>query len=47
MQTDVKKKAAVFSTEEINNFVKDDSISTAYWLVQKVVVLLAFFGGLR
>ena len=47
MQTDVKKKASIFTTAEINKFISDDSISTPYWLVRKVAVLLAFFGGLR
>ena len=47
MQTDVKKKADVFTTNDIINFIRDDTIRTPYWLVRKVVVILAFFGGLR
>ena len=47
MQIDSKKKASVFTTKEIDDFLKDESISTPYWLVRKVAVILAFFGGLR
>ena len=33
--TDVKKKAAVFSQEEVDTFVKSELITTLYWLVRK------------
>jgi integrase len=45
--TDVKKKAAVFSKDDLDAFVDNSDLSTPYWLVRKVVVILAFFGGLR
>ena len=44
---DVKKKAKVFTKSEINKFLLDGEISTPYWKVRKVIVCLAFFGGLR
>ena len=44
---DVKSKAATFSSEEINKFIGDSSISSPYWLVRKVTASVAFYGGLR
>ena len=35
--TDVKKKAAVFSQEEVDTFIKSDLITTPYWQVRKVI----------
>ena len=36
--TDVKKKAAVFSQEDVDSFVKSKLITTPYWLVRKVLL---------
>ena len=47
MQTDVKRKAAIFTTAQVNSFVNDNTIGSPYWLVRKIVVILAYFGGLR
>ena len=44
---DVKKKAAVFEEGDLETFVAAQDLSTPYWLVRKVVMILAFFGGLR
>ena len=45
--TDIKHKADIFSTDEVQIFVNNKALSGAYWLVRKAVVVLAFFGGLR
>ena len=45
--TDVKKKAMCFESEDIANFVKNESYSSPFWLVRKVILILSFFGGLR
>ena len=45
--TDVQKKANIFSTKDINRFVHEDGITTPYWMVRKVVACLAYYGGLR
>ena len=45
--TDIKKKAMCFESEDMANFVKNESYSSPYWLVRKVVLILSFFGGLR
>ena len=45
--TDIKNKAFIFSKDEIACFVSNKSISGPYWLVRKVVVIMAYFGGLR
>ena len=44
---DVKKKAAVFTTEELKTFCESEELQGGYWEVRKAVVILAFFGGLR
>jgi len=44
---DCKKKAAVFEDGDLEKFVGAKDLSTPYWLVRKVVMILAFFGGLR
>ena len=44
---DMKKKARVFSKEEFDNFVGNADLTTPYWLVQKVVMIVCYFGGLR
>ena len=43
---DCKKKAAVFEDGDLEKFVGAKDLSTPYWLVRKVVMILAFFGGL-
>ena len=45
---DVKKskKAVVFTSEEIDQFVTSNH-DNAYWLVRKVIVVIAYFGALR
>jgi len=45
--TDIKKKAPVFDTEDLETFVRSEKLSTPYWLVRKVIMIVAFFGGLR
>ena len=44
---DVKKKAHIFTKDEIGEFVENASLSGSYWLVRKALVIIAFFGGLR
>ena len=44
---DCKKKAAVFQDGDLEKFVGGKDLCTPYWLVRKVVMILAFFGGLR
>ena len=44
---DIKKKAYTFTNEEIAEFVQNESLSGAYWLVRKAIVILTYFGGLR
>ena len=44
---DIKKKAAVFSKEELDRFVGDVYLGTPYWCVRKAVVITTYFGGLR
>ena len=44
---DVKKKAAVFTPEELKQFCESEELQGAYWDVRKAIVVLAFFGGLR
>ena len=43
---DNKRKAEVFSTQDMNEFLEKD-LSTPYWIVRKAVAVLAYFGGLR
>ena len=43
---DVQFKSKAFSSEDIKRFIFDESLSCPYWLVRKVVVCVAFFGGL-
>ena len=45
--TDIKKKAAVFSRDEVNTFLISPEVMTPYWLVRKVIVIISVFGGLR
>lgn len=45
MFTDIAKKAEVFSTEDVDTFLTSPKLSDPYWLVRKIVVLLAYFGG--
>ena len=42
---DTAKKAEVFSTDDVYKFLSSSQLSDPYWLVRKVVVLLAYFGG--
>ena len=44
---DIKKKANFFTKEDIAEFVRNESLSDAYWLVRKALVVIAYFGGLR
>ena len=43
---DTKKKAEVFEKSDIINFV-NQAPDEPYWLVRKVIIILAYFGGLR
>ena len=45
--TDTKKKVAVFEMEDLGVFVASQELTTLYWLVRKVIMILEFFGGLR
>ena len=45
--TDVKKKANIFTKEEIDHFLSKQELGTPYWKVRKCIVIFAFFGGLR
>ena len=42
-----KKKAAIFTVEELRAFCEAEELEGAYWLVRKAIVILAYFGGLR
>jgi len=42
-----KEKVKTFTMEEFDKFVRSEDISDPYWLVRKVVVIVAYFGGLR
>ena len=42
-----KKKAAIFTAEELRAFCEAPELEGGYWLVRKAVVILAYFGGLR
>jgi len=44
---DEKKTSDVFTSEELNAFVTSVELSTAYWLVRKALVIVAFLGGLK
>ena len=44
---DIKKKAKVFSKEELDRFIGDMYLGTPYWCVRKAVVITTYFGGLR
>ena len=44
---DVKRKAAVFTPEELKQFCESEDLQGGYWEVRKAIVILAFFGGLR
>ena len=45
--TDTKRKAAIFSLEELKTFCSDPELSGAYWEVRKAIAIVAYFGGLR
>jgi len=45
--TDTKSKAHCFEGEDIAAFTEHPDASTPYWLVRKVVIIVAYFGGLR
>ena len=44
---DVKKKAAIFTPEELKQFCESEELQGGYWEVRKAIVALAYFGGLR
>ena len=44
---DIKKKAAVFTPEELKRFCESEDLQGGYWEVRKAIVALAYFGGLR
>ena len=44
--TGVKKKANIFTKEEIDHFLSKQEFGTAYWKVRKCIVIFAFFEGL-
>ena len=43
----LQKESAVFQDGDLEKFVGEKDLCTPYWLVRKVVMILAFFGGLR
>ncbi len=43
----VPKQAAIFTPQQIEDFITDPSLSSKYWLVRKVICLLGYFGGFR
>lgn len=44
---DIKKKALTFTSEDIEQFINNSALVGPYWMVRKVTVIFAFFGGLR
>ena len=42
-----KKKAAIFSADDLRAFCEAPELTGAYWDVRRAVVILAYFGGLR
>ena len=46
LDTDIKKKASVFTKEELDKFIGAKELGISYWIVGKAIVLCAFFGGL-
>ena len=44
--TDMKKKAPVFDMDDLTRFLSKE-MTTPYWLVRKLVIIFAHFGGLR
>ena len=44
--TDTKKKASVFSNEDMEKFFRAD-LPDKYWLVRRAICVVAYFGGLR
>ena len=44
--TDIKRKAGVFESSDIQHFI-ESAENVPYWEVRKVVIILAYFGGLR
>ena len=47
LSEDVKKKAAVFTPEELKQFCESEELQGGYWEVRKAIAILAYFGGLR
>ena len=45
--SDVKKKALTFTSEDIDQFINNSALVGPYWMVRKFTVIVAFFGGLR
>ncbi len=43
----VPKQAAIFTCQQIEDFLLDPTLSSKYWLVRKVICLLGYFGGFR
>ena len=43
----IKKKAAIFSKDDLDSFIGDVNFSTPYWIVRKAVAICCYFGGLR
>lgn len=43
----IKKKAKIFTTEEVNDFMTQAPNENRYWLVRKACVMFSLFGGLR
>ena len=46
LQHRYQKKAGVFETKDIDAFIEHPN-RTPYWLVRKVIIIVAYFGGLR
>ena len=44
--SDIKRKAGVFESSDIQTFIESTK-NVPYWKVRKVVIILAYFGGLR
>ena len=45
--TDTKKKASVFTMEELKQFCSDPNLEGPYWEARKAIAIVAYFGGLR
>ena len=46
-ETNIKHRAEIFYTTEVQMFLYNKAQSWDYWLVMKVVLDLVLFGGLR